>query len=161
MRLGFLELLWGAVAAVVFVLLAARTSIPMPQREYAGFAVFFLVSGGYGLTLLYNKVKYGLCFPGSPSVGTEAVEGSRYRSTDFLERRSRPMRPDFGDRVRACILIIAFPLLGASGFMPTPDSDYACLAVVLLLIAAFGFTVSYNKMKFGRWFRRSRQRRAP
>jgi len=40
--------------------------MPMPEHDYAEFAIFVLFSGGFAFTLVYNKLKYVRCFPGPP-----------------------------------------------------------------------------------------------
>jgi hypothetical protein len=66
MKLNFRNVVWLIAVVAGFILFSTRPLLPIEYARAVTPIVFVLVLVAFLLTLAYNKIKFGLFFPGPP-----------------------------------------------------------------------------------------------
>jgi hypothetical protein len=77
MKLNFRNVVWLIAVVAGFILFSTRPLLPIEYARAVTPIVFVLVLAAFLLTLAYNKIKFGLYFPGLPHARRGNEDGKR------------------------------------------------------------------------------------
>ena len=59
----FLTVVWTVAVVLIFALQWAAMAVSHDTREVLYFAAFVTGAAAFGISMIYNKSRYGACFP--------------------------------------------------------------------------------------------------